>query len=40
MYVHIGIFALTLPCLYFLIRLVPERPAEHDDVVDAQSKTQ
>lgn len=36
MYVNIAIFALTLPCLFYLIKLVPERPADHDDVVDGQ----
>lgn len=35
MWVNIAVFVVTLPALYFLIRLVPEKPLEHDDVADS-----
>ncbi|KAI9638008.1 major facilitator superfamily transporter [Dioszegia hungarica] len=35
MWINIGVFVAALPCLFFLIRLVPEQPKEHDDVVEA-----
>ncbi|KAK6905648.1 hypothetical protein I203_106478 [Kwoniella mangroviensis CBS 8507] len=36
LYVLCAIFALTLPCMTALIRLIPEKPADNDDVADGQ----
>ncbi|KFZ01411.1 hypothetical protein V500_00784 [Pseudogymnoascus sp. VKM F-4518 (FW-2643)] len=33
-YVHCALLALTIPCMVFLIRMVPEVPASHDIDVD------
>ncbi|WWC58580.1 uncharacterized protein I303_101123 [Kwoniella dejecticola CBS 10117] len=34
LYILCVVFALTIPCMTALIRLIPEKPAEHDDVVN------
>lgn len=35
LYVLCVLWAMSVPCMVGLIRLVPEAPAEHDDVADA-----
>ncbi|KAL7419514.1 hypothetical protein Q5752_005425 [Cryptotrichosporon argae] len=39
-YINCAIFAIAIPCFYGLIQMVPEKPADHDDVVDADAVTQ
>ena len=37
-YVNVALFVLTWPCMWGLIRLIPEKPADHDDVVEVAAE--
>lgn len=39
LYAMAALLAVTIPCLVFLIRLIPETPVDHDDVVDVIEPT-
>jgi hypothetical protein len=39
LYINIALLALSIPCMIGLIRLVPDKPKDHDDVADAVAET-